>query len=1413
MTDVTPVQTPTFNPQTGMYMLNGQIGTQDQMNQYQAAIAAKATADAQLSSAYNVYAASQGDWRSSAAQSSLTAYKNAQAQAVQANLTYQNQTQNIFGLIGHSGADNAATFNSTSAKAAAGDTAAQAMVNSPAWQGAAPATAASTMGTTTNPYGIVSKEITVPQNYVPFANASSKPAATLQSDVPMASAYNLGITAINASKQAGATQESVQKAVSGYANTTYSSYNPIMGGVAQRAYVPEGNYAQQELNNVKIGFAMDANGKSTGEAAWYEQLPNGRMNIDPDTGLMSNWELIGGGGRNFLQSGTGGFAAATPLVYARGQVAQGGLKTPDVAAPGVLTSGISASDILANIKSGNAANLYSRLGAEAYGGTVQKLDNRILGNTTYEDVSNRAAWNFASYVNPTDVNIAKADLPGVSIPWSITDAAPGLFALTTAGGVGAAIAAKPFYADVANSLQSVQPLAKIVNTPSYIPTSSVSGNTVMGDIGLPAPFKSVGKSSQPEFAPSGFDMAVIQSPLPSPVKSGLIGLSDFVFGGRSAVASYTDKTENGSIKYTVSSPLPSGFDYGQQQFVKQIVNPIIPVASLPRTNTVLDYDISLLEGGYNTLREKPLTAAAYVGVGALFVAGGEVIAGLGAGTAAATSGTSLAGAANAMNIFATQVAPPVIAGLYAVDVLGRTNEWGKDFSPKAYERLGGVLSTETIPMILGGSMFANRAGIVSEVKNTYERIPSIETIRESVADSAFAARQSASGIERLSSKSGLSYYNEEPYSYTPPASKGISSGYNTQIRSSGNDIVTVPFERTILGSAYEVSRTNAAFNVGEPARIQVYTDILTTNQYGGVTAAQKTSLPYIDVTEYARNTGIDLQSGGAAAYSSMDVFRSQTIRESYPSGVSYVSTIGREATIDIPTTNSISLLPTRGTGIEYGQGPVLSKLMSKADEVLDSGFPKRNKKNPISPVDLPRSISELTVGYGNIKVASSLPAAAQTDTLSGYTRAIRDISTPENTMYRVSINDAGPGAKLGVALPGGNAGVSKLPTVSSLHNVLSNTGVVASEVAMRTGGVTMRGNSASELLPENFSNVNINTDISNMLYGKNAEVFGLESQRLREGTGIERMVKTGEMERVSGGITPLSKTFPRRNNKPSTSSEVKGKNGVLLLQTGIMSDIAKSDTNTIGNIMEKLKSKQTQESQPLSVLQSQTQSPVGVYVNEVSRYSPWSRRAPQVEEEELVSPSQEAMRNIKLGIYSRNAMASQNIGISAQISNDQRSYNINDIARLNAQTPMKGNVFDTVSALGIGTILNQARDVTQTQRTIPDQFTTPLQQYTPYQVTPNKTTTPATPVTPFTPIIPPLFPGNTGGGGGGSMMGGRKKRYVNLYGVATTPRTPPTSLLTRLTKSKQQVAIKFPAMKPMFKVPTKPRATKRKTRK
>ncbi len=141
-----------------------------------------------------------------------------------------------------------------------------------------------------------------------------------------------------------------------------------------------------------------------------------------------------------------------------------------------------------------------------------------------------------------------------------------------------------------------------------------------------------------------------------------------------------------------------------------------------------DYTNAFLKGAVKDLVEDPLTSIMNVGIGAALAATGEGLASYGTKVVGATEGMgALSTVAKGTNWFINKGAPVVLGGLYAADVAGRSTSWGKDLTPAAAQKFGGIFSTETGPMVLGGMAWANRGAIK-------EALPSTEYIKTSVSD-------------------------------------------------------------------------------------------------------------------------------------------------------------------------------------------------------------------------------------------------------------------------------------------------------------------------------------------------------------------------------------------------------------------------------------------------------------------------------------------------------------------------------------------------------------------------------------------------------------------------------------------------------------------------------------------------------
>lgn len=180
------------------------------------------------------------------------------------------------------------------------------------------------------------------------------------------------------------------------------------------AFVPYGHYSQIKIENAKLAFDVN-----TGELGIY-QKPYGH----------SIYNLVGGGGRNALQSGM--FTINEP-------------ETPFV------------SEQWASTVPHPSGEGLSRLGAEAYGGYVMPLDSRTIASTNAQLSTYANPNNLANYVNPEGPNLGKAAAPGAAIPWSILPNAPAIQYVNERGII-------PGYAAIPSLPTSVTPVAPTVKT-------------------------------------------------------------------------------------------------------------------------------------------------------------------------------------------------------------------------------------------------------------------------------------------------------------------------------------------------------------------------------------------------------------------------------------------------------------------------------------------------------------------------------------------------------------------------------------------------------------------------------------------------------------------------------------------------------------------------------------------------------------------------------------------------------------------------------------------------------------------------------------------------------------------------------------------------------------------------------------
>jgi hypothetical protein len=766
-------------------------------------------------------------------------------------------------------------------------------------------------------------------------------------------------------------------------------------------YVPYGNYTQEKIENAKI--LMDF---STGELAIYQQ-PAGHSILN----------LVGGGGRNALQSG---------------------MFTVNKAETPYVTSQYGAGTYI--LPSGTGL---SRLGAEAYGGVVRSLNSENLlapNEAISRYYGEGSSSNLANLVQ--QVAGGKAEAPGANIPWSISPNSPAIQYMNENGIIPGAVVL-PGHLTGGGMVAGMATVSDITQgKPDVVSTIMRPSDIDLWAAGLNIPYLSGALVASSDFFLGGRTMEVTTkgqpTNLPSVTTIGVPTQTITAVPGGYQITTSTPYTTTGgqTIPYTTTStPLPSGFAFGESQFVKQVTAPIIPNLTYRDTGILpLNYleagGIGLVQG----IREKPLTAAVYAGAGVLMVAGGEVITGLGAETLVATGHAGLLGtvAFEASN-FAT-AAPIALATLYGMDVIGRSISWGKDYSPAAAQRFGVISSTEVIPMLAGGAAFAYRGDIMSGINEAYasvrygnERItggapapggspfdnPVYQGHVNEMSNRAVALTEHLTRGDLENNIGGfnraMGFGNEQAIRATPEelpfgqnpwqdelATWRMSSWDMTTPKlplSASTELATVPFERTPLGSAYDITRTNLNYAPDlQSVIIESNRDIITQGNYGKIAASQKSSLMTVDVGEYARATGTDLMPKNAASAGFADVYKIETIRDAYPSGMVYENTIGRKGTVEtagLPGTVQIS-----SRGIAYGQGTIERNAMIQANDILDNAIARRPiPTSIISPIDLrssnviwmtrtavsprisstdlPSIIRDLSSGYGNVNIEGS----------------------------------------------------------------------------------------------------------------------------------------------------------------------------------------------------------------------------------------------------------------------------------------------------------------------------------------------------------------------------------------------------------------------------------------------------------
>jgi len=175
--------------------------------------------------------------------------------------------------------------------------------------------------------------------------------------------------------------------------------------------VPYGSQAKIQIEDAKMVY------DPTGGGVGFSQVPQSQPGFNRIYGFVTS-----SGGPGALQSGQftqGEGRAGTPVVY-----------TQRGAATGEFAAGV---DVAAAMDVINNPEKYSRQGAEAYGGTVQILDNRVLAPDTPMSRYPAESGNLANLVNPVGTNLPKDQW--AEIPWKIQgfESAPTIQAINVAG--------------------------------------------------------------------------------------------------------------------------------------------------------------------------------------------------------------------------------------------------------------------------------------------------------------------------------------------------------------------------------------------------------------------------------------------------------------------------------------------------------------------------------------------------------------------------------------------------------------------------------------------------------------------------------------------------------------------------------------------------------------------------------------------------------------------------------------------------------------------------------------------------------------------------------------------------------------------------------------------------------------------
>ncbi len=578
---------------------------------------------------------------------------------------------------------------------------------------------------------------------------------------------------------------------------TNQSISYVGQGQTATINVPYGSYAQTQLTDAKIGI-----GQTTGELAIYQQ-PTGHY--------MFN--LAGGAGRNALQSGMFTIGEAeTPYVIKQYETGT------------------------ANLPSGKGM---SRLGSELYGGYVVPLDNRTM--TVSNQLSSYAnAENLANYVNPQGPNIPKSEAPTANPQYSLSTNAPAIQYMNENGfiqGSETKFPALPTTTEV-----GLNPATEISQSKQIAPGVFSTGSV-----------EYVGSSGKLPVVPGSYSFEATTKPAEASATNFISNLYGNVVNTLGGLVGYNPNLETSkgfaetttTEKYQVSLPqayvsnAPKGYTGSttildittvfkeKESSLYEAYNtqlssaiPKLPVETVLAAN-MGKYGAaeSFAIGAYEGASARPLDVIKYADIGALVVVGGGAI---GSGVSALAAGTRAAPIVAA----AGETAPGFFGTLYGYSVSERATLGFKDLGSASATRLGGLASTEVIPMLAGG-MIAARPNIgYNTLRNVDKAAPELQQMATSQMSTMRAIPETSLKQEYLD------LIPVKPITITTGRSFIVES---TKVVSPEYGDITLSLERSLLnvGKEGKVSRISTAEDIFiSPDQLAALTDTQYTPRTG-----------------------------------------------------------------------------------------------------------------------------------------------------------------------------------------------------------------------------------------------------------------------------------------------------------------------------------------------------------------------------------------------------------------------------------------------------------------------------------------------------------------------------------------------------------------------------------------------------